>query len=200
MKIGRNEKCLCGSGKKYKKCCMQLANRTIGETLERFFGKKWLEKRLDKVKLDGFNDTNPMNLARLNIHPVIEAIVGTQMKLLKAEQSENVSVAIGKGELLQELLHKNLTILEPLLDVDEMRKRLRDKKEFSKVEYELAIAAGYKRIGYGVSFIKRSAEKRTGEFYISTASGNTILVECKKKDMVSETEKQCRIELLRRKA
>ena len=24
MKLGRNDKCLCGSGKKYKKCCLKL--------------------------------------------------------------------------------------------------------------------------------------------------------------------------------
>ena len=30
-KVGRNERCLCGSGKKYKHCCGRLGTRELGE-------------------------------------------------------------------------------------------------------------------------------------------------------------------------
>ena len=34
QKVGRNEKCLCGSNKKYKKCCEQNDKLKISEKLE----------------------------------------------------------------------------------------------------------------------------------------------------------------------
>ena len=51
MKIGRNDPCPCGSGKKYKHCCL---NRTPDMSLQTtvFFGKKYDEKfqrRIDYV-------------------------------------------------------------------------------------------------------------------------------------------------------
>lgn len=57
-------------------------------------------------------------------------------------------------------------------------------------QYELAVAAGYARMGYKPSFIERSSSKRTGEFYVSDKNGNTVLIECKKKDMTSPKEQK----------
>lgn len=160
------------------------------ETLAKFIGKDWIEAELGKVKLDGYNNMNSMNLARIDMHPLIKAIVGTQIKLKRSEQVGKTPIALGRDELLQNLLHENLTILDPLLDVEDIQKRLRNKDEFPKAEYELAIAAGYARMGYNSSFIKRSSSKRTGEFYVSDKNGNTVLIECKKKDMTSPKEQK----------
>jgi hypothetical protein len=190
MKIGRNDPCLCGSGKKYKKCCLMRDERKPHETLAKFVGNGWIEAELAKVKLDGYNNMNPMNLARIDMHPLIKAIVGTQIKLRKSEQAGKTPVALGRDELLQDLLHENLTILESILDVVDLQPRLRNKDEFPKVEYELAIAAGYARMGYKPNFIKRSSGKRTGEFYVSYKQGNTVLIECKKKDITSPKEQK----------
>jgi hypothetical protein len=190
MKIGRNDPCHCGSGKKYKKCCLMLDERKPHETLAKFIGKDWIEAELGKIKLDGYNNMNPMNLARIDMHPLIKAIVGTQIKLKRSEQAGKTPIALGRDELLQNLLHENLTILDPLLDVDDLQKRLRKKDEFPKAEYEIAIAAGYARMGYKPNFIQRSSVKRTGEFYISDKNGNMVLVECKKKDITSSKEQK----------
>lgn len=160
------------------------------ETFAKFIGNDWIGKELAKVKLDGFNDMNPMNLRRMDMHPLIKAIVGTQIKLQRSKQAGKTPVTLGRDEFLQNLLHENLTKLDALLDVSEIQRRLRDKDEFPKVEYELAIAAGYSRMGYEPYFIPRSMEKRTGEFYVSDKSGNTILVECKKKDIKSPIEQK----------
>ena len=189
QKIGRNVPCPCGSNKKYKKCCLLHSGRKTHETLAKFLGDDWINKELGKVKLDGYDDTNPMNLAAFDIHPLIKAIIGTQIKLKRSEEAGKTPIAIGRDELLQNLLHENLTILDPLLDTADVQRRLRDKEEFSKVEYELAIATGYARMGYKPKFIPRSSAKRTGEFYISDTFGNTALVECKKKDTTSSKEK-----------
>lgn len=190
MKTGRNDPCPCGSGKKYKKCCLIRNNREVHETLEKFFGEKWIETELGKVKLDGYNNMDPMNLARMNIHPLIKAITGTQIKLQRSKQDGKTPIVLGRDELLQNLFHENLTILDPLLDMIDLRRRLRIKDEFPKVEYELAIAAGYARMNYKPRFIQRTSNKRTGEFYVSDAYGNTILIECKKKDMTSPKEQK----------
>ncbi|XOB46627.1 MAG: hypothetical protein ACKKMV_00370 [Candidatus Nealsonbacteria bacterium] len=164
-------------------------DRKPHETLKKFFGEEWINQEIGKVKLDGYHNMNPMNLARLDVHPVIKAIVSTQIKLTESERKGKIAIPIGKAEALQSLLHKNLTILEPYLDITDLQRRLRDKKEFPKVEYELAVAAGYLRIDNEIKFIQPSSKKRTGEFYISDNSGNVILIECKKKDMISPKEK-----------
>lgn len=131
-----------------------------------------------------------MNLARMDIHPLIMAIVETQIKLQKSEQNGKIPVAIGRAETLQRLLHENLTILEPNLDLTDIQTRLRNKVEFPKIEYELAISAGYKRAGNKIEIIPRSTQKRTGEFYTTDIDGNKVLVECKKKDMTTPKEKE----------
>ena len=51
-KIGRNEQCLCGSGKKYKKCCYlkenQDSNSKLVPEIEKHFGDKVQIKKGDK--------------------------------------------------------------------------------------------------------------------------------------------------------
>jgi len=160
------------------------------ETLAKFVGKDWIETELEKVKLDGYNNMNPINLARIDMHPLIRAIIGTQIKLKTSKQARKTPIALGRDELLQNLLHENLTALDRLLDVDDLKKRLRNKDEFPKAEYELAIAAGYIRMGYRPNFIQRSSVKRTGEFYVSDKNGGVVLIECKKKDMTSLKEQK----------
>lgn len=169
---------------------MNTSKRKAHETLAKFFGEKWIENRLNKVKLDGYHSTSPINLANIDFHPLIKAIVATQIKLAYSEANGKAPVAIGRSEALQTLLHHNLTILEPNLDLEYIKERLQNKEEFPKVEYELAIAAGYKRMGSQIEFIPRSSEKRTGEFYTTDANGNKVLIECKKKDIVSPKEEQ----------
>jgi len=188
MQVGRNEKCPCGSGSKYKKCCMVRNSRKVHETLKHFFGEEWIEAEMNKVELEGYHNTNPMNLARMDWHPLIRAIVGTQIKMARAKEAQS-SIALGKDELIQEYLHHNLNALEPKLDIEDVRRRLRDKTEFPKVEYEIAIAAGYDRMGYKVEFIPRTTA-RTGEFYVTDIDGNKVLIECKKKDKISPKEEK----------
>lgn len=66
------------------------------------------------------------------MHPLIKAIVGTQIKLQRSKQAGKTLIALGRDELLQNLLHENLTILDQLLDVADLQKRLRNKDEFPK--------------------------------------------------------------------
>ena len=67
MKSSINDQCPCGSGRKYKKCCLVRDERKPHETLAKFVGNDWIEAELGKVRLDGYNNMNPMNLARIDI-------------------------------------------------------------------------------------------------------------------------------------
>ena len=60
------------------------------DTLNKFFGEDWIKSELKKVKISGYKDLNPMNLAALDMHPIIKATVETQMKLawLKDKQDQ----------------------------------------------------------------------------------------------------------------
>jgi len=53
--------------------------RKSHETLAKFVGNDWIEAELAKVKLDGYNNMNPMNLARIDMHPC-SSIVGANKK------------------------------------------------------------------------------------------------------------------------
>ena len=56
LKAGRNEPCPCGSGKKYKKCCMQAkeinenAKRSLKEKLIEFSREPVFKTDLEKAK------------------------------------------------------------------------------------------------------------------------------------------------------
>ena len=187
-KIGRNDPCICGRGKKYKKCCMEKVQRKPRDTFDIFFGEDWINNKLSKVKLSGFNNLNPMNIQAMHPHPLIEAIVGTQRKLQHASINRD-PIVYGWHEAFQNLTHTILTSLEEELDLESVKKRLRDKKEFDKIFYELFIASGYKRYGNNVKIIETTSDRRTGKFYVESNT-QTVLVECKKKDIRSENEKR----------
>ena len=46
MKIGRNEKCHCGSGKKFKKCCMNKENNGVHIEVIKYFQRKNAEHEM----------------------------------------------------------------------------------------------------------------------------------------------------------
>jgi len=158
--------------------------------LKKFLGEEWLNRKIGKVRLSGYNNTNPMLLADMDIHPLVKAIIDTQIKLSVLEQKGIHTVPVGRAETFQELLHENLTAIEEKINLQDIQRRLRDKNEFPKVEYEIAIAAGYKRMGYEVDFIPRTADSRTAEFYVTDKKNQRVLVECKKKDMTLRAEQK----------
>src|SRR3989338_4516502 len=138
---------------------MTQSKRPVHETLKKFFGEDWLEREIGKVKIDGYHNMNPMNLAKMDIHPLIKAVVETQIKMAVLKDSSRIPV--GRAETTQSLLHENLSILEDKLDLLDAQRRLRNKNEFQKIEYEIAIAAGYRRMGLSVDFFLREINKRT---------------------------------------
>ena len=73
-KIGRNEPCPCGSGKKYKRCCLTNGVQALGFTPEerqRALGmlERFVEKELDReddAAYDLFHDQCDVRLDELN--------------------------------------------------------------------------------------------------------------------------------------
>jgi len=169
---------------------MNRLNRPVHKTLALFFGEKWITRQLDKAKVDGYHNLNPMNLAALNHHPLIRAIIETQSKLESSARNGKSPIHLGRSEVTQILLHENLTAIEPDFDLADIQIRLRNKDEFPKVEYEIAVGAGYKRAGCHVKPLPRTQGKRTAEFHIEDNSGNVVVVECKKKDMTPASQEQ----------
>jgi hypothetical protein len=49
-RIGRNDPCLCGSGKKYKKCCLFNPENQDSEAEESYDQKALLQKMMAKVQ------------------------------------------------------------------------------------------------------------------------------------------------------
>lgn len=80
-KIGRNEPCPCGSGKKYKHCCMQ-TERAIG-TLPRANHALWPASWLD----------TPKTIAYLSNHavpPILDYL--TAMQLNPQNRGKNIRI------------------------------------------------------------------------------------------------------------
>ena len=50
IKQSRNDKCICGSGKKFKKCCYLTQDKTIGEQNIKFRRLKELHRAIDSEK------------------------------------------------------------------------------------------------------------------------------------------------------
>lgn len=63
MKVGRNEKCTCGSGLKYKKCCL----------IKEAVAKEEKKERLNKL-LEGSRENRPMKL-----NPAVAAMIALAM-------------------------------------------------------------------------------------------------------------------------
>lgn len=164
--------------------------RKVHETLKKFFGEEWINLEMSRAKTSGYDNMNPMNLAQLDSHPLIKAMIDTQIKMAVLEGRGSDSFPVGKSETIQDLLHKNLTTLEDKLDFNDIQRRLRNKEEFSKVEYEIAISAGYRRMEYDINFIPRQANSRTGEFVVTNKNGSEVLVECKKKNMTTPAQQK----------
>ena len=73
VKIGRNDPCPCGSGKKYKKCCMNKPQSSVNLVESEREKKKWLEyypasaeeRQEGRVYLEDFYDRESIEIDKL---------------------------------------------------------------------------------------------------------------------------------------
>lgn len=69
MKIGRNDPCSCGSGKKHKKCCLHNQSQVD----------------LQQFSADSYPKINPQEIVKLQIEPFNAAILSEWIFLSEAQ-------------------------------------------------------------------------------------------------------------------
>ena len=71
MKVGRNDPCPCGSGRKYKKCCLEKTN-TPKVNLHTSYAQKYNIRLKKKEDIDGIRDAGRLVLETLDL---VEAMI-----------------------------------------------------------------------------------------------------------------------------
>ena len=76
MKIGRNDPCYCGSGLKYKKCCM---NKEVPppDKIKEFYLKKYNIRLKDSSEIEGIRRAGKLAIDTLNM---VEEIIKPDLK------------------------------------------------------------------------------------------------------------------------
>lgn len=82
-KIGRNSKCPCGSGKKYKHCCMK--KMSVDEVIILYYRQSQLAKKEDIDEKDCHNIIDIGNKI-LNANINIKCITGTYVNMALAKE------------------------------------------------------------------------------------------------------------------
>ncbi len=119
-KIGRNEKCICGSGKKYKKCCMRndtkssqpkngglnlLLNRETREI------RKKTSNQFDPIEISGFDFffTEKPSSIIINVCKMIISDLFQKDLTISIEQGNNsISDGIGENYKITLMLDNNI--------------------------------------------------------------------------------------------
>jgi len=98
MKLGRNDPCPCGSGKKYKKCCyLAEGNAAVGNTLE-------LQNTPRPPNAQGFDD---FSLNQLNQESLLRCMMNMRMALMgeKPHIKEYNKIRKMHGKILDAMVH-----------------------------------------------------------------------------------------------
>jgi len=115
-KVGRNSPCPCGSGKKFKKCCMNAENNVnvkrdhfIPRNITFDFGVPLLDQNF--YDLNSLNELSAQRLVYSNlIEPEVERIAfqfSSQMIMRGMDEEQQIKNVTSAGELIQ-LMNSNL--------------------------------------------------------------------------------------------
>jgi methionyl aminopeptidase len=85
MKVGRNDPCPCGSGRKYKKCCIGPAGRAGSQNLAELYLKK------HKIRLKGKGDIKGMKRAG---HLALETLDLVEAKIKPGMVTEEINTLV----------------------------------------------------------------------------------------------------------
>ncbi len=78
QKIGRNAPCPCGSGRKYKKCCIEKDRKTEPENLKDRYFQEYKIQLKEKIDIEGIKKAGELALATLDlVEPTIQAGITT---------------------------------------------------------------------------------------------------------------------------
>ncbi len=100
MKIGRNDPCPCGSGKKYKKCCLGKENIIINDNINNLLKKKEVKNPEINNKLINIY----MNKDRLSTKKIIDDFLEVMNYLLDYAEEHNIRTfeELDKENLIEE--------------------------------------------------------------------------------------------------
>ena len=82
-KIGRNDICHCGSGLKYKKCCLKKKGLELKENLKNFYYKKYKIRLKDKEDIDGIKKAGELAIKTLDL---VEKNLYAGMKTIEIDE------------------------------------------------------------------------------------------------------------------
>jgi hypothetical protein len=156
------------------------------KTLVAVFGLKWLEKGYSKL-----NNANSFHskhgkysseyLYKSKLHPVQE-----WYGLFRKQISETKQAPIFKKQPAISALAQNINWVKECKDFTLLVPRLKDKDEFESVEFEIEVAAAYKRKHYAVEFIDPNIKGKTPDLKVTTLDGKTFYAECKRYNMMTK--------------
>ena len=103
MKIGRNDLCPCGSGRKYKKCCMYKKSNDLQSDLKVDYYKKYKirlkeTKDIEGIKRAGNLVVDTLNMVEKYIEPGLSKVSVPRSMRLSATEFQ-VSIVL-KTEIL----------------------------------------------------------------------------------------------------
>lgn len=140
--VGRNSPCPCGSGKKYKKCCLEKSNGLSENVINHFipndikieYGKPLLNESFYKLKTIGEFTAQRLLYSNLLI-PEVENIVN-QAILKKINRSKEEAELIEKAKYSEELINLMNQNLDTINHVLFMEKSLKYKGTFIPILFD----------------------------------------------------------------
>ena len=163
MKVGRNDPCPCGSGKKYKKCCLDklssksnvLVNHNLSKDLRLDYGVPILEDNF--FRLNKFNDISAQRLIYSSlVMPEVEKFAyqtASRLKGLSTSKSAAIDQAKDAAELIK-LANQKLDLID---HVPFMEKALQYRDKFIQLLFdELKISREDAFVELAIRFIKRT--------------------------------------------
>lgn len=144
---------------------------TTHERAHEALGENWLEQQVEAIRI--------ATRGKVSLHPArMSPAFGWVTHPLVSEAKKGTS---DPRIPLIDSLEMDLINLEGIEMPSNLRERLKDDHDYSKVAYELRIAAGFCRLGYRIEWIPSSNRPRP-EFTVFLSKSNLLSVECKKRD------------------
>lgn len=113
MKIGRNEPCFCGSGKKYKKCHLNKPADEQRRSLEKSFGEFGARSMMQTLK-NVYGEKRGITSLKKNIDEILKKI--TQEKGSGNRSKPSEKLVSGKSKLSDKLRRELLDIIAEIVD------------------------------------------------------------------------------------
>ena len=132
MKPGRNDPCPCGSGKKYKKCCL-LKKQKLGFLVE---GLNNLYALIKSINTQLINKSNKNDYAIADFTDAMDlAITSNALSLIKAVIQDNYCSITNELNIRNIIEHYVLLLMDAAGDISDVQKELFN-EQYKLIEYK----------------------------------------------------------------